>query len=104
MDFLHAFNICQVFLHIDIVFDGIFPSIGQEAILSLEENCGLKISLSRFKLTISKERWDQALIDLIQSHYKCLETFSKLVPHAWIAITDVKDLTYAVSKCTYSNI
>ena len=31
-DFLHAFNICQVFLHIDIVFDDIFLSIGQEAI------------------------------------------------------------------------
>ena len=55
------------------------------------------VFLSRFKLTISKD-------DLIQSHYKYLETFSKLVPHAWIAIIGVKDLTYAVSKCTCSNI
>ena len=55
------------------------------------------VFFSRFKLTISKD-------DLIQSHYKCLETFSKLVPHAWIAIIGVKDLTYAVRKCTCSNI
>ena len=46
----------------------------------------------------------RAQIDLIQSHYKYLETFSKLVPHGWIAIIDVKDLTYAISKCTCSNI
>ena len=98
MDFLHAFNMCQIFLHIDIVFDDIFLRIGQEAISSLGENYGLEMFFfSRFKLTISKD-------DLIQSHYKYLETFSKLVPHAWIAIIDVKDLTYAVSKCTCSNI
>ena len=45
-----------------------------------------------------------AQINLIKSHYKYLETYSKLVPHAWIAIIDVKDLTYAVNKCTRSNI
>ena len=94
MDFLHAFNMCQIFLHIDTVFDDIFLRIGQEAISSLGENY---VFFSRFKLTISKD-------DLIQNHYKYLETFSKLVPHAWIAIIGVKDLTYAVSKCTCSNI
>ena len=55
------------------------------------------IFFSRFMLTISKD-------DLIQSHYKYLETFSKLVLHAWIAIIGVKDLTYAVRKSTCSNI
>ena len=45
-----------------------------------------------------------AQINLIQSHKKHLETYSKLAPHAWTEIIDVKDLTYAVSKCTCSNI
>ena len=55
------------------------------------------VFFSRFKLTISKD-------SLIQSHYIYLETFSKLVPHAWIAFIGVKDLTYAVRKCTCWNI
>ena len=35
VDFLHAFNICRLFLHIDTVFDDIFQSIGHEVISSL---------------------------------------------------------------------
>ena len=38
VDFLHAFNICQVFLHTNIVFDDIFVSTDWEAISSLGEN------------------------------------------------------------------
>ena len=62
------------------------------------------MSLSRFKLTISEKRAEHTQLELIHSHYKYLETYSKLVPHAWIAVIAVKDLAYAVSKCICSNM
>ena len=37
VDFLHPFNICQVFLHINIVFDDICVSTDWEAKSSLGE-------------------------------------------------------------------
>ena len=60
---------------------------------SLREYYGLKMSFC------PDLRGDQSQIDLIQSHYIYIY-FSKLIPHAWIAIVDVKDLTYTVSKST----
>ena len=57
-------------------------------------NKGLKMSfypdLSR---PLVKNARTRAQRDLIERHYKYLETYSKVVPHAWIAIIDVKDLT-----------